>query len=314
MRRLLLAVTLLAVLGACRREPAPLPTAAMPAVTAARYPAPERLVALGDLHGNLEATRAALRLAGAIDEAEKWIGGKLVVVQTGDELDRGDGEREILDLFDRLAEESKATGGAVHALLGNHETMTVGGDFRYSTEAGLRAFAGVATKAPGAAQVAERERARAEAFLPGGEYALRLARRDVIAIVGDTVFSHAGIAPQHVAHGIDRANAEIGDWIAGRAPEAPDVVMTQPSPLWNRLYGQPQLPEETCRNLRVALQSVGAKRMVVGHTIQDEGITSACDGQVWRIDVGMFENFGKKPLQVLEIRGDEVKVLRGPTP
>ena len=35
---------------------------------ATRFPAARRIVAIGDLHGDLDATRRALRLAGAIDE------------------------------------------------------------------------------------------------------------------------------------------------------------------------------------------------------------------------------------------------------
>lgn len=77
-----------------------------------RFPAPRRLVAIGDLHGDLEATRRVLRLAGAIDERDGWIGGDLVLVQTGDQLDRGDDEPEILDLFERLAREATAAGAA----------------------------------------------------------------------------------------------------------------------------------------------------------------------------------------------------------
>jgi len=38
-------------------------------------PAPERLVAIGDLHGDLEHARRALRLAGAIDARDHWAGG-----------------------------------------------------------------------------------------------------------------------------------------------------------------------------------------------------------------------------------------------
>ena len=67
-----------------------------------RFPAAERIVAIGDLHGDLEATRRALRLAGAIDERDTWIGGDLVVVQAGDQLDRGNGEQAIIDLLERL--------------------------------------------------------------------------------------------------------------------------------------------------------------------------------------------------------------------
>src|SRR5688500_15265123 len=55
-----------------------------------RLPAAKRVVAIGDIHGDLQAARAALRAAGAIDDQDHWSGGDLVVVQTGDILDRGD--------------------------------------------------------------------------------------------------------------------------------------------------------------------------------------------------------------------------------
>ena len=64
-----------------------------------RCPGVPRIVAIGDLHGDLDACRRALRLGGAIDDADRWIGGDLVVVQTGDQLDRGDDEQAIIDLF-----------------------------------------------------------------------------------------------------------------------------------------------------------------------------------------------------------------------
>ncbi len=81
-----------------------------------RYPAAERIVAIGDLHGDLEVTQRVLRLAGAIDENDRWIGGDLVVVQTGDQLDRGDDERAILDLFARLRDEAEAVQRGVYAV------------------------------------------------------------------------------------------------------------------------------------------------------------------------------------------------------
>jgi len=96
--------------------------------------AQNHIVAIGDVHGDLDATRSALRLAGAIDAEDRWIGGQLVVVQTGDQLDRGDEERAILDLFDRLRSQAAAAGGAFHALLGNHELMNAKGDLRYVTD------------------------------------------------------------------------------------------------------------------------------------------------------------------------------------
>jgi hypothetical protein len=44
-------------------------------------PAVPRLVAVGDLHGDLSKARRAFRLAGLIDEQDGWAGGTTTVVQ-----------------------------------------------------------------------------------------------------------------------------------------------------------------------------------------------------------------------------------------
>lgn len=49
-------------------------------------PAPKRLVAIGDLHGDLAKARAALQVAEVIDEHDRWVGGQTVVVQVHKEL------------------------------------------------------------------------------------------------------------------------------------------------------------------------------------------------------------------------------------
>jgi hypothetical protein len=61
--------------------------------------------------------------------------------------------------------------------------------------------------------------------------------------------------------------------------------------------------------LERVLRAVDAKRMVVGHTPQQMGITSGCNGRVWRIDVGLARYYGG-PVQALEIQGDQVRVLK----
>ncbi len=59
-----------------------------------------------------------------------------------------------------------------------------------------------------------------------------------------------------------------------------------------------------------SLRAMGVSRMVVGHTVQP-AITSACDGTVWRIDVGLSKHYGG-PIEVLElVPGAAPKVLRG---
>jgi hypothetical protein len=279
--------------------------------TSYRSPAPARLVAIGDLHGDLKAARAALRLAQAIDERDRWVGGKLVVVQTGDEIDRADDDRAVLELFDRLADAAQAAGGNVRPLIGNHEAMNVSGDFRYVTPAALAGFGDIDSKrvpAPILAQTPPEARGRLAAFSPGGPYAGRLARRDAIAVVGDTVFVHGGVTAAHVRYGIGRFNRELRRWMAGEGP-SPVLATDDQGPLWTRRYSDDRSSID-CAGLGEALRALDAKRMVVGHTVHEEGISSACDGRVWRIDTGLSALYGG-PLQVLQIEGDTVTVLKG---
>jgi hypothetical protein len=308
---------LLLLLAACagprpERNVHAAPAAAAPALPdpATRFPAAPRVVAVGDLHGDLAATRRALRLAGAIDDGDRWVGGSLVVVQTGDQLDRGDEERAILDLFDRLAREAAAAGGAFHVLNGNHELMNAYLDLRYVTEGGFGAFEGAAEVPAGDEELAAlppAHRARAAAFRPGGPYALLLARRNAIVMVGTDVFVHGGVLPSHAEHGIERINAEIRSWLRGEA-ERPPWVRGADTPVWTRLYSR-EVGEEACATAAEALRILGAERMIVGHTVHREGITSYCDGRVWAIDVGLGAHYGG-PTEVLEIRGDRVRPLR----
>lgn len=274
-----------------------------------RFPAPERLVAIGDLHGDLSATRQVFRLAGAIDEQDHWVGGKLVVVQTGDQLDRGDDEREILDLLERLRAEARAAGGALHVLNGNHETMNVLGDFRYVTPGARNAFDDAKPRSPWAARFPREWQGRAAAFLPGGQFALLLAQRDVVVVVGDTVFAHAGVRAPHADHGLGKLNAETRAWMRGDAPQPPRLIVDSEGPVWTRVYAPEVLDDAACKVLARALEKVGARRMVVGHNVQSGGVTPGCEERIWRIDAGMARHYGGR-IEALEIRGDRAKVLR----
>jgi hypothetical protein len=45
------------------------------------FPPVERLVAIGDVHGDVQALRSCLKLAGLVSEADEWSGGKTNLVQ-----------------------------------------------------------------------------------------------------------------------------------------------------------------------------------------------------------------------------------------
>lgn len=307
MRAALLAIL---VLASCDRghpresAPAPPPKATVPAPAAPRatctlaplplrYPAAKRVVAIGDLHGDLAATRSVLRLAGAIDEKDAWIGGDLVVVQTGDVLDRGDDEKAILDLLFRLEEQAKAAGGALIFLIGNHELMNAAGDFRYVTRGGAHDF----------------DDKRVEMLAPGGAYAKRIATHNVVAIVGDTVFAHGGVVGPWATM-VDEVNLTSRCWLDGQAGgphDAPPALTSDESPVWTRAAG---MPTADCALLASSMEKLGVKRMVVGHTVQEKGINALCDDTVWRIDVGLAKLYGG-PIEALELTAAGPKILRG---
>jgi hypothetical protein len=278
---------------------------AMPCLASAK-----RIVAMGDLHGDLEAARQALQLAGAIDESDHWIGGDLILVQTGDQLDRGDGEQAILELLDRLQDEAEAAGGAVHLLNGNHELMNARPDLRYVTEGGFADFQDSLVIAENDSLLLAHEpahRGRVAAFRPGGPYAKMLAERPVVLIIEGNVFVHGGVLPMHLDYGIERLNSEVRDWLLGEG-EPPAFIHTRESPTWTRNYSD-EVDTDDCLQLSEVLERLGATRMIVGHTVQENGITPLCDSKVWCIDSGISEYYGNR-VEVLEINGEEIRVLR----
>lgn len=253
----------------------------------ARGALPARVVAVGDLHGDLDQALTVLRMAGVVDAEGGWAGGSTVLVHTGDTLDRGPQSREILDLWRRLEREAPADGGRVVVLLGNHESMNLLGDWRYVDADDVAGFGGVA--------------ARRTALSADGPYGAWLLEHDLVARVGDTVFVHGGITPTWAEAGIDRINTEAREALrAGRA--AP--VLGESGPQWYRGYVLD--PEsEACPELGRSLERLGAARMVVGHTTRRDGrIEARCGGRLLVIDVGISEHYGGHVAALEIVRGD----------
>ncbi|CAL5353207.1 unnamed protein product [Camellia sinensis] len=209
-----------------------------------------RIVAVGDLHGDLAKARCALEMAGVLssDGRDLWTGGETVLIQLGDVFDRGEDEIAILSLLRSLNIQAKANGGAVFQVNGNHETMNVEGDFRYVDSGGFdecldfleylndcehnweEAFVGwvgvsermkdqkMSQNRWGPWNLVKRQQgviARSTLLRPGGPLACELARHAVVLKVDDWVFCHGGLLPHHVAYGIERMNREVSNWMGG---------------------------------------------------------------------------------------------------
>lgn len=111
-----------------------------------RHPFSRRIVAVGDLHGDLPNARRVLNFSGVIDEFGDWSGDVDFFVQTGDIIDRGDDTIHLFMWMDRLRTQAVHAGGVVLSHLGNHEWMNAIGDWRYVYPSELKTFGTIAAR------------------------------------------------------------------------------------------------------------------------------------------------------------------------
>ena len=226
---------------------------------------PQRIVAVGDLHGDYAVWLAIARAAGLVDEQNRWSGGNATLVQLGDVTDRGADSLRIIRSLQQLQREAPAAGGRVIVVLGNHEAMNVVGDLRYVTPGEFAAFADsrsparrervyiasrqkleTAARATNRgmlpSQVREQWLARTPlgwvehrtAWSPQGELGRWAAANPAVVKIGDTLFVHGGLSAEYAAMGIDHVNRRVAAAMA-RAETSPTSVLSDAlGPLWYR--------------------------------------------------------------------------------
>jgi hypothetical protein len=267
----------------------------------------QRIVVMGDFHSDIGVMRRAFQLAGAIDTNDQWIGNDLTIVQLGDLIGRSDDEREVLDFMFAIQAKAEAGGGTVHALIGNHEVMGARVDNQAVGPNPFPAYddmQGLDLNDPRLRFLPPWQHARGAALMAGGPYARRLAEFPVILMLGETIFVHGGVVPRWASYGIERINEDVKQWLLGNTPEPDSSLRVDDSDraMWTRQFSS-NVSARDCALLDESLQILGAKRMIVAHTVHAE-ITPRCDGKVWAIDVGMSRAYGGE-IQLLELINDE---------
>lgn len=192
--------------------------------------------------------------------------------------------------------------------------------------------------------------ARGDAFSPEGVYGAWLLQQPVILVIGDTVFVHGGLSETVIAYGerlnselhqqlveyvtaletlIDagalsrmddfydqpdhlgevRADGAVGA-AAARLRELHEAVLFSPdSPIWYRgNVGCNRLTEQD--RLGQALEGLGARRLVIGHTPTRSGLVlSRMDESVLRVDTGMLHDYYGGRASALIIENGTLSVL-----
>ena len=256
---------------------------AAPSSSPAAPSSPQRIVAVGDLHGDYSAWLDVARGAGLVDAQNHWAGRKTVLVQLGDIADRGPDSLKIIRSLQQLQAEAPRAGGRVVVVLGNHEAMNLLGDFRYTTPGEYAAFvdqrsparreqfymrlrkqleanARAANPAILTSQVRDQWLAQTplgwvehrQAWSANGELGRWATRNPAIARVGDTLFVHGGLSAEYSKLTLDQINARVQQAMA-TAQSGPTSVLEDPlGPLWYRgLAGA----DRDAAAVRIALRS-----------------------------------------------------------
>ncbi|WP_294987604.1 metallophosphoesterase [uncultured Stenotrophomonas sp.] len=230
--------------------------AAAPSV--AVLPAVPRIVALSDIHGQYGLLVRLLRAHQIIDAQDRWALGRDTLVVAGDVFDRGPQVTEAFWLLYGLQQQAAAAGGAVHFVLGNHETMVLYDDLRYVNPKYLRSAQLLGRSYP-------------QLYGPDSVIGQWLRTRPVLLKIGDTLFLHGGISPEAVELALDpvRTNAAYQASLGLPKAEVKADPATAPlydgktSPIWYRGYFDGRLDSAGVQSVLDRLQ---LKRIVVGHT------------------------------------------------
>ena len=230
-----------------------------------QQPQPRRIVAVGDLHGDFSVWRDIAIAAGIENSVGHWTGGRTILVQVGDVVDREPDSLDIVRDVMRLQKEAPKQGGKVIALVGNHEAMNVIGDLRYTVPGDFAAYA-----TPNSAALRERlyqakkgeieAKYRAKdpamtsqaihdawikatplgwveqrlAWAADGEIGRWVNRNPAVALVNGNLFVHGGLSAEYSKLPLADINRKVDDALRS-VDRSPNSILTDPlGPLWYR--------------------------------------------------------------------------------
>ena len=285
----------------------------------------DRVVAIGDLHGDYANYLKALEAARLIDARGQWVGGETHLVQLGDIPDRGGETLKIIAHLKKLSAQARGKGGFVHTLLGNHEAMNTYGDLRYVSAGEYAEFAGRDAKkwrdtyyesvlADIKAREPEKFAALPDNFRdtwnathplgwvehqrgwnpkwnPKGEY-YEWALQDPVAVqLNDLVFLHGGISGAYCQNSLASLTEKAREALRQNDAAAVSVITDENGPLWYRGLAGVE-PVAAAETVQATLEHLGAHHIVIGHTPTQGAVWPRYSGRVIQVDTGMSAVYG----------------------
>jgi hypothetical protein len=272
------------------------------------YPIPDRLVIIGDIHGDIKRLKNILIDAKIINNNIEWIAQpqNTIVIQMGDQIDSlnrvEDNDWEIIedievlkftDLLDKIA---MSKGGKVISIIGNHEFMNILGNYTYVSKKSIE----------------NNEKRRRALFKPGGTLSTLLSNRPIIVKIGGFLFCHAGLKVSHLFI-LQKYNKDIfylnSLWkkfaLTTNIDNKEDsemfskIILDDDGILWTRNL-------DTRDELNILLNSLNCNYMFIGHNVVDN--VKFVNNNLWLTDTGISRAFGNKPYQYLDISNNIVSI------
>lgn len=243
-----------------------------------RFDAP-KIAALSDIHGQFGVFVELLKNNKIITDTWNWNFGDGHLVIPGDVFDRGPQQTEALWLIYQLEQQALASGGRVHMLLGNHETMALYDDLRYLN--------------PKYEKVAEQfGRTFPELYGPDTVLGAWLRSLPVIVTVNDIMFMHGGLHPDFLELGlsveeVNEAFRQSLGMLRSELREDPllNFLYRSKGPLWYRGYFRDTDPINSDMLDRL-FEALSLSHIVVGHT-SFSGVFQHWNGRVYNVDSNM---------------------------
>ena len=264
------------------------------------YPEPSKLFILSDIEANFTALRKLLVEGHVIDSNFNWTFGDGHLVLTGDFVDRGNQQSEVLWLIYSLEDKAKAAGGYVHYILGNHEIMNLSGDIRYLQ--------------PKYHDVAElMETSYTYLIGPNSEIGRWLRTKNVVEQIGNMLFTHGGISSSinGLRLPVDTINQlcrpYYSDSLYHYADPRQDTLYGDQGPFWFRGYYKSTTGHESSV-IDSTLSLYKVEHIATGHTIISDTISVLYDHKLFNTDVHHAGGFSEA---LLKENGHFYRVVKG---